>query len=164
MMTSEIRTTLFAGMLVALPGLASAAPKNADALQVGEAMVARCFEYAASQKLPPLSVSVVDSSGTLLTFKRQADASPATAEAALLKARTAVRLNAPTAVLGPAVANDASTRDTFIILQLTTIPGGAPFADRSGLLAGAVGVSGASADQDAECAKRAAEPPAAETR
>jgi len=159
-----IRTALLAGLLVALPGVVSAAPKSSDALQDAERRIARCLDYAASQKLPPLSVGVIDASGTLVAFKRQAGAATATAEAALLKAKTAARLNAPTALLGPAVAGDASTRDSFLILQLTTLPGGVPLNDLGGAVVGAVGVSGGSNEQDAECARRAAESPTAEGR
>lgn len=155
--SATVRAVLSAGLLVALPAFAATAPKPADALQAAERMIAQCLQHADQQKLPPLSVGVVDASGTLVAFKRQAGASTATAEAALLKARTALRLNAPTVLLGPALAGDAATRDTFLILQLTTLPGGVPIADAGGAAVGAVGVSGGSADQDAECAKRAAD-------
>lgn len=159
-----IRTGLLAGLLLALPAAAGAAPKTRDPLQQAERVIARCFDYAASQKLPPLSVGVIDASGTLVAFRRQAGAASVTAEAALLKAKTAARLNAPTALLGPAVAGDASTRDAFLILQLTTLPGGAPLNDGDGMGLGAVGVSGGSDEQDAECARRAAESPAVDGR
>ena len=68
-----------------------------------------------------------------------------------------VRLNAPTALLAEAAAADAPTRDTFLILQMTTIAGGVPFADANAQPAGAVGVSGSAPEQDAACAARAIE-------
>ncbi|HEY0913452.1 MAG TPA: heme-binding protein [Solimonas sp.] len=157
-------TSLCAGMtMLAMP--AQAADKAGDsALRDAERMIARCLDYVASQKLTPFSVGVIDASGTLVAFKRQDGASPATAEAALLKARTALRLNAPTAVLGGVAAADAPTRDAFLIMQMTTLPGGVPLADDKGRVSGAVGVSGGSAEQDAECARRAAEPAAAKLK
>lgn len=159
-----VRRTLVAGLLVAASGFAGAAEtRPVDPMQDGERMIARCLDYAASQKLTPLSLAVIDASGTLVAFKRQAGAGPATVEAALLKARTAMRLNAATAELGPAVAEDASTRDTFLILQLTTLPGGVPF-ERNGVAAGAIGVSGALPAMDAECARRAVEPAVSKDR
>jgi len=73
---------------------------------------------------------------------------PASVDAALLKARTAIRTSAATAALAPALS-DPATRDVFLVLQLTGIPGGVPFAQ------GAVGVSGAQPEQDAGCAQQA---------
>lgn len=145
-----------AGMMQ--PVFANAQQGADKVLHEGERMIAQCLNYAASQKYPAMSVAVVDASGTLVAFKRQDDASPATADATLLKAKTALRLNAPTAELGPAIANDPSTRDAFLILQLTTLPGGMPVTDEAGRIVGAIGVSGGGADQDAECARQAAAP------
>lgn len=149
-------------ILVSAPGFGASAERGA--LTEAERRIANCLDHAASRAYPALSVGVIDATGTLVAFRRQDGAAPVTVDAALLKARTALRLNAPTAVLGPAVAGDAPTRDAFLILQLTSLPGGAPLADGKGLAVGAVGVSGASPDQDAECARRASESPATQTR
>ncbi|HEY0974431.1 MAG TPA: heme-binding protein [Solimonas sp.] len=158
---NNLRIALLTGAaIVAVPGVAIAQAGGGGSLADAERMIARCLEYAALQKLPPLSVGVVDGSGALIAFKRQPGAATATAEAALLKARTAVRLNVPTALLAQAAASDAPTRDTFLILQLTTIAGGVPFADADKAPAGAIGVSGSAPEQDAACAERALEAPA----
>jgi glc operon protein GlcG len=126
-------------------------------LQSADRMIAGCLQHAAATKLPPLSIVVVDASGTLIAFKRQDGAMPASADAALLKARTAIRTNVPTAALASVVAEDPATRDAFLVLELTGIPGGMPFARGDVRVAGAVGVSGALPDQDAGCAQRAVE-------
>lgn len=147
----NVLIALFAGAAV------MAAPVQAGTLGDAERMIESCLDYAASQKLTPLSVSVIDASGALVAFQRQDGASSASAEVALLKARTAARLNAPTALLGPVAASDAPTRDTFLMLQMTTIAGGVPFTAADGRAIGAVGVSGAAPEQDAECARRAVE-------
>jgi glc operon protein GlcG len=118
-------------------------------------MIAGCFAYAAAHKLPPLSVVVVDASGALVASKRQDGAMPVSTEVALLKARTSIRTGAPTSVLSPIVQSDAGTRDAFITMQLTAIPGGAPFTRGAEAVVGAVGVSGANPDQDAACATSA---------
>jgi uncharacterized protein GlcG (DUF336 family) len=153
---------LLAAATIAAPGAAMA--EAGKSLVDAERMIAQCFEYAAAQKLTPLSIGVVDASGTLIAFKRQPGASAVTVDAALLKARTSVRLNAPTSVLGPAVADDASARDSFLILQLTTIAGGVPLTDATAQVIGAVGVSGSLPEQDAACAERASETLAAKRR
>lgn len=154
---TPLLAALLAAAIAATPGSALAGPEAAKKAAVdGPARVARCLAYAATQKLTPLSVAVVDASGALLAFERQAGASPATAEVALLKAQTAVRLHAPTALLGPAAAADAGTRDLFLALKMITIAGGVPYSDANGQVVGAVGVSGATAEQDAACAGQAA--------
>lgn len=154
---TKAATALLAGVLA----VAGPAQAGTDSLRDAERMIARCLEHAASQKITPLSVAVIDASGTLVAFKRQDGASSATAEAAMLKARTALRLNAPTAVLAQVAAADAPTRDAFLIMQMTTLPGGAPVSGPDGNAAAAVGVSGGTAEQDAECAQQAIEPPKA---
>jgi glc operon protein GlcG len=126
----------------------------ASALQSADRMIERCLAYAATSKLPALSVVVVDASGALIAFKRQDGAMPASGDAALLKARSAIKTRVPTALLA-GVANDAATRDAFQILQLTWLPGGAPYAVGDNPVAGAIGVSGAQPDQDAACAQQA---------
>lgn len=130
-------------------------PAQADQLQDSERMIARCLDYAASQKYPPLSVGVYDASAVTLAFRRQDGASAATAEAAQLKARTAIHVNASTADLAQV---DAPTRDLLLVMQMTTLAGGVPLTDDKGRITGAVGVSGGTTEQDTECAQRAAEP------
>lgn len=136
---------------------AGAGCAHAQTLADAERMIDSCLSLAAKQKFPPFSVGVIDASGALVAFRRQDGASAATADAALLKARTALKVNAPTSVIAPAVGNDQPTRDAFLVMQLTMLPGGVPLADRSGKAIGAVAVSGGTAEQDTQCADRAAE-------
>lgn len=139
---------------------AMAAQEDNKVLHDSERMIDQCLKYASSQKYPPMSVAIIDASGTLVAFKRQDGASQATAEAALLKAKTSVRLGASTADLGPAIGGGAPTRDAFIVMQLTTIPGGVPITDEAGHVTGAVGVSGGAPEQDTKCSQLAVEAPA----
>lgn len=134
-----------------------ATPAQATTLADAGRMVEQCFAHATSQKYPPLSVAVIDQAGALVAFGRQDGASAASPEAALLKARTALKLNAPTDVLAPAVGGDQPTRDAFLLMNLTMLPGGLPIADGDGRLVGAIGVSGGTAEHDVGCGKRALE-------
>jgi len=147
-----------AAVVLSLVGIPFSANAGEQPLQKGDRMIARCLEYANSHQYPPMSSGVVDPTGTLVAFKRQDGAAPATADAALLKARTALRVGAPTAALVD-VAGDPPTRDTFLLLQMTTLPGGIPFFAGDGRIEGAFGVSGGTAEQDAECARQAIEIP-----
>ena|ERR1700728_2555417 len=124
-------------------------------LSLAERMIAGCAEHAAAQKMPPLSIAVIDATGTLIAFSRQDGASPVTGDIALVKARTALRARAPTSALGTYAAHDAGTRDALIALQLTGIPGGLPFSPTEDLVIGAVGVSGGMSQQDEGCAQQA---------
>jgi glc operon protein GlcG len=154
---SRMRSLIAACVLCVGPtALGQNAPAPADSmLGAAERMISSCFAYAAANKLPPMSVVVIDATGALIASKRQDGAMPVSSDAALLKARTSVRTRAPTAVLSPIVQGDAGTRDAFITMQLTAIPGGVPFARGAEAVAGAVGVSGAQPDQDAACAMSA---------
>jgi glc operon protein GlcG len=154
---SKIRTLLAACVLCVGPlALGQSVPSPADStLAAAERMIAGCFAHAAANKMPPVSAVVVDASGAIIASKRQDGAIPVSSDAALLKARTSIRTRAPTAALSAIVQGDAGTRDAFIALQLTSIPGGVPFSRGDEAVAGAVGVSGAQPDQDAACAMSA---------
>ena len=102
--------------------------------------------------MPPLSIVVLDVSGTLVAFARQDGASPASAEVALRKARSALQARAPTSALAKVAAQDAPTRDGLIALGLLSIPGGIPFPAGAPTPLGAVGVSGADPATDERCA------------
>ncbi len=148
--------SLFAACVLCVGPTALGQSAPADSMLVAaERMISNCIDYAAANKLPPVSVVVVDASGALIAAKRQDGAMPVSSDAALLKARTSIRTRAPTAVLSPIVQADAGTRDAFITMQLTAIPGGVPFARGAEAVAGAVGVSGGHPDQDAACATSA---------
>jgi uncharacterized protein GlcG (DUF336 family)/cytochrome c5 len=120
-------------------------------------MIASCESFAAQNKLTPLSIAVVDESGALVAFTRQKGASPVTAEVAVMKAKSAARVGAPTAVLADVAATDQAARDTYSLLQLVAMPGAWPFADSDGTVRGAIGVSGALAKDDSACAQHAVE-------
>jgi glc operon protein GlcG len=153
----SVRSLITACVLCVGPAaLGQSVPAQEESMLVAaERMISSCFAYAAANQLPPLSVVVVDATGSIIASKRQDGAMPVSTDAALLKARTSVRTRAPTAVLAPAVQSDAGTRDAFISMDLTAIPGGVPFARGTEAVAGAVGVSGAMPDQDAACAMSA---------
>ena len=69
---------------------ASPAPQ-ADGQPLAQRFISSCETYAAQNKLTPLSIAVVDESGSLVAFTRQKGASPVTAEVAVMKAKSAAR-------------------------------------------------------------------------
>lgn len=134
---------------------AGADPASSLSLKAADAMIARCVSHAGEKHFPPLSIAVIDLTGTLIAFVRQDGASPVTGDAALLKARTVVRARLPTSAFGAVLARDAATRDAFLVLGLTSIPGGVPVRQAGQDVIGAIGVSGGSDQQDEACALQA---------
>ena len=99
---------------------------------------------AAEEANLAMSVAVVDAAGYPIALQRMDRAGLMTADVALRKARTAALLRAPSRVLADRVAADPA------LLRLTDylpMAGGLPvLAD--GAVAGAIGVSGGTPDQD----------------
>jgi glc operon protein GlcG len=124
---------------------------------LAQQLIARCEAYAVENKLTPLSIAVVDESGTLVAFTRQKGASAATADVAIIKAKTAAKVQVPTSVLAEVAKEDQAARDTYALVQLIAMPGGWPFAASEGTIRGAIGVSGAAATDDSACAQHAVE-------
>ncbi|MEZ5983189.1 MAG: heme-binding protein [Parvularculaceae bacterium] len=150
-------TAFYVGALVLAwvsPSLAGDNKKDSNDA-IAERMVDACFDRAASAGFPPFSIAVIDPTGALVVFKRQEGASAATAEVAMLKARTSLKANAPTAILTQVAGADEPTRDALLLLGLTTLPGGAPFADGKSGFSGAIGASGGDAAQDVQCLEEA---------
>jgi len=143
-------------LTVSLSAQADTPTREASLQDLARRMIDSCLKYAAKKGLPPLAVAVVDASGALIRFERQDGAPPLVADAAVLKAQTAIRAHAPTAELARGVAQDATVRDFYDLLHLTALPGGMPVFRGDASLRAAVGVSGAEASQDAKCAQQAA--------
>lgn len=104
-----------------------------------------------------VSVAVVDDGGHLIAFGRMDGAEIAGPTLAIDKAFTAVAHRASTAELGvlaapggPLYGLHANGGGRYVIFA-----GGIPLVDGSGTFVGAVGVSGASAEDDASCAQAA---------
>lgn len=120
---------------------------------VADSMVQSCWTFAQQNGLPPLSIAVVDTAGSLVMFKRQPGASALSGEVAVLKASSSARTGFPTAALA---TQDTAARDLFVLLKVTNIAGGVPVKNDS-MLIGAIGVSGGLPTSDADCALHAAE-------
>ena len=134
---------------------ADIAPGKNVILSTAENMIEACFIFSEEHGLPPLAVSVVDAAGALVAFRRQDGASRAAGDAAIMKAQTAIRAQAPTAALAQYAAQHPRMQSIFAQLDLFALPGGAPFEAQRGAFIGGVGVSGASEEQDVGCLERA---------
>jgi glc operon protein GlcG len=96
---------------------------------------------------------VVDPAGDLLAFQRMDGVRPASADLAIEKARTAARLQRPTAEIEDNNINRGRT--AFVTAGIAALRGGAPIRV-NGEVVGAVGVAGLSKENDTETANTAA--------
>ena len=109
-----------------------------------------------------VNIAVVDDGGHLLAFARLDGARPGSAPTAMTKAYTAAVMRQPT---GPAGPKDAPDQFLSLSLQnaaaasggkITTLYGGIPITV-NGQVIGAIGVGGATGEQDAIIAKAGVE-------
>ncbi len=124
-----------------------ALPPMADSITAAEAaaMVAAC-EGLASASGWSIQIAILNSSGDLIRFTKMDGSRRTSTVIARAKAESAFKTGRTTRDLGisPTIAAP-------LLGGLVVVAGGVPIV-RNGLLAGAVGVSGASADQDEVCA------------
>ena len=102
----------------------------------------------------PLNIAVVDEQGNLIYFRRSRDSFRGSAEIAMNKAWTSAKFPFTTRFLGEKIVN----RDPNVVHgiqfmdRLIVFPGGLPIMAGEHHI-GAVGVSGATGDQDEACAQ-----------
>jgi uncharacterized protein GlcG (DUF336 family) len=125
----------------------------ADARIVLEAALAEADEIG-----QPMNVAVVDGGGHLLAFARQDGAILASIDIAVRKARTAVLMAMTTEQLGVSAAPGGPlygievTNDGLVIFG-----GGIPLTGKDGEVAGAIGVSAGTVEQDVRVATAGAD-------
>lgn len=121
-------------------------------LAVAEAGVQAAMKRAAANDLQ-VSVSVVDAGGHLLSFGRVAGTPWSSIELSQGKARTAVSFGMPSNTLGNMIDGATERVRLHLLLRPDIIAMGGAFPIRiHGRIVGAIGVSGASEEQDIECA------------
>jgi glc operon protein GlcG len=120
--------------------------------QAGAQMVLRAARESSQQHNAPSAIAVVDAAGDLLAFQRMDGVRPASADLAIEKARTAARLQRPTAE----VENNINQgRTAFVTADIVALRGGMPIRV-NGEVVGAVGIAGLSKDTDNDIADDAA--------
>src|SRR6201996_8760031 len=120
--------------------------------QAGAQMVLQAAKASAQQRHAPSAIAVVDPAGDLLAFQRMDHVRPASADLAVGKARTAARLQRPTAEIEDNIDHG---RTAFVTADIMALRGGAPIRV-NGEVVGAVGVAGLSKETDTEIANTAA--------
>lgn len=95
-----------------------------------------------------LSIAIVDDGGNLLQFARMDEASPASVEGAVEKARAAALTGVETRILEAAVKE----RPGIATMRRLAVEGGLPILHSAGQCVGGIGVSGEQSHHDAEIA------------
>jgi glc operon protein GlcG len=120
--------------------------------QAGAQTVLQAARQSAQQRNAPSAIAVVDRAGDLLAFQRMDGVRAASADLAIGKARTAARLQRPTAEIEE---NINQGRTAFITAGIMALRGGMPIRV-NGEVVGAVGVAGLSKETDDGIATTAA--------
>ncbi len=103
-----------------------------------------------------VAVAIVDPAGILIYYEKMDDTQTASAKVAIDKARSAAQFKRPTKMLQDALAGGGDGLRVLALEGATPIEGGIPLI-ADGKIIGAIGVSGASSSQDAQCAKAGAD-------
>jgi glc operon protein GlcG len=129
----------------------------------GAELAIKAAKEKANEMKLKVNIAVVDDGGHLLAFARLDGARPASLYTAITKATSSATLRAATGPLPAGIANpdpllNLSVQNAAAASggKLTTLLGGVPIVI-DGQVIGAVGVGGASGEQDAEIAKAGAQ-------
>ena len=120
-------------------------------LATADAIIEGIFRIAAGRKAPPLTVSVVDAGGSVVSLKRQDGAPLIRPEVATGKARACIYWGKSSRAYGKLTEDRPQFARSISDLApspLVPAAGGVPIKDASGALIGAVGVSGDTSDND----------------
>ena len=151
-----MRVLLFVAMILAVtsPSESQSQLPSRKTLTLDAARrIAAAAEAEARKNNWAVSVAVVDDAGHLMLFHRLDGAKLVATDIAIRKARTAVYFQGPTKSLEEEVAGGRTALlpiDGFMPLE-----GGIPLIVE-GVLVGAIGVSGVTGSQDAQCAQAGA--------
>ena len=135
-------------VLILMFAASANADNNVSALQLNhiQKMNAKCLEHARKSKYD-VAIAVYDQGGILLSFVQTDGAAPAVGEVARWKGISSAFYRTAT----------GKTADWGIpnAPKIATVQGGLPIFSRDGKPLGSIGVSGAPAEFDEECAAQA---------
>jgi uncharacterized protein GlcG (DUF336 family) len=117
-------------------------------LEVAEKAAIAAYNHAESKGWK-MNVAVLDAGGGLLYFRRNPDAFRGSVDISINKAFTATQFGFPSRLFGEAIVKAAD--GIQYTPRLIIFPGGLPIKVGDALIGG-IGVSGATGDQDEECA------------
>ena len=128
-------------------------------LELAKKMADACEARKEAKDWNPINIAIVDSGADLVLFRRQDDAFLGSIDIAINKATSSAMIPRSTRKVGElAYGEDGGLGPrpgVATVDFLVPFAGGLPIRTDSGHLLGAIGISGASSDQDEECAQAA---------
>src|SRR5580693_1652678 len=103
-----------------------------------------------------MAVAIVDTGGNLVYYEKMDNTQLGSANVAIEKARTAALFKRPTKAFQDALAAGGDGLRVLSLKGVTAVEGGIPLV-MDGKIVGAIGVSGGTSAQDAQCAKAGAD-------
>lgn len=103
-----------------------------------------------------VAVAIVDPAGTLVYYEKMDDTQLGSSNIAINKARSAARFKRPTKAFQDALAAGGEGLRVLALEGAVPVEGGFPLV-MDGKIVGAIGVSGATSAQDAQCSKAGAD-------
>lgn len=103
-----------------------------------------------------MAVAIVDIAGDLVYFERMDDTQVGSVDIAIDKARSAARFKRPTKVFQDGLAAGGAGLRMLALKGAVPVAGGIPIVS-GGKVIGAIGCSGGTSDEDAQCAQAGAD-------
>ncbi|WP_320201335.1 GlcG/HbpS family heme-binding protein (plasmid) [Agrobacterium sp. rho-13.3] len=144
-------------MILSATGVAAAETKQFLTLADATTMAEACLKHQSKAKYKPINVVIVDDGGNIVLTNRQDGACKACGDIAESKARTAALFDDATRsfelkAYGKNKDGEAAEMPGIALVPgLIAFPGGVPIHS-GGTVIGGIGVSGASGDEDEQCA------------
>ncbi len=154
---SKIRNAMASAVAGAAMLAASAAPtvsaemKPSLSLDAANAMVQACLTLAAAEGWA-MHVTVLDDGANLKAYARMDNSMLLAQDISMSKARTSAMFPGPTSMMGQMAFGEGVANAFAFIPGVTYFAGGLPIMSGGGHVGG-IGVSGASAEQDEQCAQ-----------
>ena len=160
-MSQKLMVRFVAAVMVALGVVASAVAQmpNPYGVAISLENAKKAAEPALAEAAKNnwrVAVAIVGPAGTLIYYEKMDNTQLGNAEVAIDKARTAVLFKRPTKAFQDALAAGGEGLRILTLKGVVAAEGGIPLV-MDGKIVGAIGVSGATSAQDAQCAKAGAD-------
>jgi len=128
-------------------------------LEIAKIMADACESHQKKTGYRPVNIAIVDAGGDLVLFRRQNNAFLLSIDIAMAKANSSAGIPMPTRAIQDIVYGKDGKPGRVPGLahskNIVAFPGGMPIKTKNGILLGAIGVSGATGDEDEQCANAA---------
>ena len=128
-------------------------------LEIAKIMADACENHQKKTGYRPVNIAIVDAGGDLVLFRRQNNSFLLSIDIAIAKANSSAGIPVPTRTIQDIVYGKDGKPGRVPGLahskNIVAFPGGLPIKTKKGILLGAIGVSGATGDEDEQCANAA---------